>query len=82
MILLGNEVFDKENLKARVYVYKILVFEMWKVEQELLFGWPVSVTKFSVFITHNSKMVGPIAKRLFGKFITLFLSLNFVIFEL
>ena len=59
MILLGNEVFDKENLKARVFVYKILVFEMWKVEQELLFGWPVSVTKFSVFITHNSKMVGP-----------------------
>ena len=46
------------------------------------FGWPVSVTQFSVFIIHNSKMVEHIAKRLFGKSITLFPSLNYLIFEL
>ena len=37
-----------------------------------LFGQGVSTTQFSVSITHNSKMVGPIAKRLFGQTITLF----------
>ena len=37
-----------------------------------LFGQGVSTTQFLVFITHNSKMVGPIAKRLFGQTITLF----------
>ena len=31
------------------------------------FGFTISITQFSVFITHNSKMVGPIAKRLFDK---------------
>ena len=30
-------------------------------------GLPVSVTQFSVSITHNSKMVRPMTKRLFGK---------------
>ena len=37
-----------------------------------LFGQGVSTTQFSVSITHNSKMVGPIAKSLFGQTITLF----------
>ena len=37
-----------------------------------LFGQGVFTTQFSVSITHNSKIVGPIAKRLFGQTITLF----------
>ena len=37
-----------------------------------LFSQPNLMTQFSVTITHNSKMVGPIAKRLFGQTITLF----------
>ena len=32
-----------------------------------LFGLTISITQFIVFITPNSKMVGLIAKRLFGK---------------
>ena len=36
------------------------------------FGLSFLITQFSVSITHNSKMVGPIAKRLFGQTITLF----------
>ena len=31
------------------------------------FGFTISIIQFSVSITHNSKMVGLIAKRLFGK---------------
>ena len=31
------------------------------------FGLPFLITQFSVSITHNSKMMGSIAKRLFGK---------------
>ena len=30
-------------------------------------GLAISITQFSVFITHNSKMVGPMTKWLFGK---------------
>ena len=37
-----------------------------------VFGLVISITHISVFITHNSKIVGPITKRLFGKSITLF----------
>ena len=37
-----------------------------------LFRQGVSTIQFSVSITHNSKMVGLIAKRLFGQTITLF----------
>ena len=37
-----------------------------------LFRLSVFVTQFSVSITHNSKMMGPIVKRLFGQTITLF----------
>ena len=36
------------------------------------FGLSFLITQLSVSITHNSKMVGPIAKRLFGQTITLF----------
>ena len=32
-----------------------------------VFGLVNLVTQFSIFIIHNSKIVGPIAKRLFGK---------------
>ena len=32
-----------------------------------VFGLTIFVTQFSFFITHNSKMMGPIAKRLFDK---------------
>ena len=32
-----------------------------------VFGLPISVTQFLVSITHNSKMVRPMTKRLFGK---------------
>ena len=31
------------------------------------FGLSFLITQFSVSITHSSKMIGPIAKRLFGK---------------
>ena len=34
---------------------------------ESMFGLSFLITQFSVSITHNSKMVGPIAKSLFGK---------------
>ena len=44
--------------------------------------WSVSITQFLIFIIYNSKIVGLIAKRLFGKSITLFPSLNYLIFEL
>ena len=37
------------------------------VESKSLFGLGFLITQFSVSITHNSKMVGPIAKSLFGK---------------
>ena len=36
-------------------------------EIKRLFGLSFLITQFSVSITHNSKMVGPIAKSLFGK---------------
>ena len=45
-----------------------------------VFGFAVSITHNFVFITHNSKMVGPITKNLFGTIITLFLSCNSLIF--
>ena len=48
------------------------VSERGEMEVKSLFGLTVSVTQFSVSITHNSKMMGPIAKRLFGQTITLF----------
>ena len=32
-----------------------------------LFGFPILVTQFSVFITHNSKIVGPLTQYPFGK---------------
>ena len=49
--------------------------EPWSTLKELLvekgvlrhFGLAISVTQFSVSITHNSKMVEPMTKRLFGK---------------
>ena len=47
-----------------------------------LFGSLISITHISVSIIHNSKMVGPIARSSFGTTITLFLSLNSLIFEL
>ena len=37
------------------------------MEIEGAFGLANLVTQFSVFITHNSKIVGLIAKMLFGK---------------
>ena len=36
-------------------------------ESKGVFGLPVSVTQFSVSINHNSKMVGAMTKKLFGK---------------
>ena len=36
-------------------------------ETEGPFGLPFLITQFSVSITYNSKNMGPIAKRLFGK---------------
>ena len=49
----------------------ILLYQLYQVTKGV-FGLVISITHISVFITHNSKMVGPIAKRLFGKSITLF----------
>ena len=44
---------------------------------EGVFGLVISITHISVFITHNSKIVGPIVKRLFRKSISLFPELYF-----
>ena len=41
-----------------------------------VFGSSISITHISISITHNSKMVGPIARSLFGITITLFPLLN------
>ena len=73
-----------QNLEKTIQLVKKQYDKNKIIKTELygLFGWPVSVTQFSVSITHSSKMVGPIAKRLFGKSITLFSSLNYLIFEL
>ena len=56
---------------------------------KILFGWLVFIIQFFVFITHNSKIVGLIARSPFdytiilnSVFITLFPSLNSLIFEL
>ena len=38
-----------------------------QVMSEGVFGLAISVTQFSVFITHNSKIVESMTKRLFGK---------------
>ena len=41
-----------------------------------MFGSSISIIHISISITHNSKMVGPIARSLFGITITLFPLLN------
>ena len=40
---------------------------MKEKKTKVVFGLPIFVTQFSVSITHNSKMVGSMTKRLFGK---------------
>ena len=63
-------------LSLVVYMDDIAVTRISKKQQILRlstneakgpFGLPFLITQFSVSITHNSKMVGPIAKMLFGK---------------
>ena len=52
--------------RERERVHKLKIKKIiWKAKK--LFGLAVSVTQFSVFITHYSKMVGPMTKRLFSK---------------
>ena len=46
---------------------------------EEVFGFLVSITHNSVFITHNSKMVGPMTQKLAWIFITLFPVFVFII---
>ena len=50
------------------YYYYYFYGELLKsLDSQRLFGLSFLITQFSVSITHNSKMVGPIAKSLFGK---------------
>ena len=68
----GNWVMMPNECEKLSDGWWVMIDEWWVMEIEWLkkwsqTGWPVFVTQFSVFITHNSKMVGPIAKRLFGK---------------
>ena len=53
--------------------------ELWKLKG--LFGSSISITHISVSITHNSKIVGPIARSPFDTTITLFPSLNYLILK-
>ena len=53
----------KKKKKGTTKCEKITV----KCDVKRLFGLSFLITQFSVSITHNSKMVGPIAKSLFGK---------------
>ena len=55
----------RENLRI-IYLFIFFFFEKC-CELKGAFGLAFLVTQFSVSITHNSKMVGLIAKRLFGK---------------
>ena len=68
-LCMGNFAFSVLCKVLRDMIYSKLDFIS---ETKSLFGLAVSATQFSVSITHNSKMVGPIAKRLFRKSITLF----------
>ena len=70
--------------EKKCFLGVFVTYFMSKLSREFkgVFGSLISITHNSVFITYNSKMVEPIAKRLFGKSITLFLSLNYLIFEL
>ena len=54
----------------------------WVSQSQWVFVLLISITHISVSITYNSKMVGLIARSSFDTTITLFLSLNYLIFEL
>ena len=57
-----HTMFDPNKHDRFLPILALLILELYG-----LFGLTNSVTQFSVSITHNSKMVGPIVKRLFGK---------------
>ncbi|KAK9985937.1 hypothetical protein SO802_030888 [Lithocarpus litseifolius] len=61
---------DVEALIGLNLCFNITGLKFEKIKRP--FGFLVSITHNSVFITHNSKMVGPITEYLFGSTITLF----------
>ena len=58
---------QKKKKKIPTWTLMIHLFFGEKQNVKRLFGLSFLITQFSVSITHNSKMVGPIAKSLFGK---------------
>ena len=67
--------------KLMIISFDTIINDHFSQKLKGVFGWPVSITQFFVFITHNSKMVGSIARSPFGTTNTLFPSLNSLIFE-
>ena len=51
---------DRDDLRERLMVRE-------KMKAKGVFGLAISITHILVSITHNSKIVGPITKRLFEK---------------
>ena len=62
----------------------VLNYGLWAIQigSKGMFGLAIFITHILVSITHYSKIVGLIAKRLFRKSITLFPSFNYLIFKL
>ena len=57
---------------AGSYFLTSFFFLFFYMKAKGLFGFPVSITYNSVFITHNSKIIGPMVKKSIWIFITLF----------
>ena len=62
--ILLNGMFVCQNGKRYNQIYRIKITIS---DTKGVFDLAVSITQFSDSITHNSKMVGPMTKRLFGK---------------
>jgi len=72
------DVYLFSNFTKCVYIVEIL--PQWKIKG--LFGFASLITHHSVFITHNSKLVGPMERKsVWLCFQDLFPSLNSLIFE-
>ena len=69
LILIGRKVKSGGNCDAMAFEEKNNIKKSWKLHSKpyCLFGFLILVTQFSVFITHNLKMVGPITQYPFGK---------------
>ena len=87
--VISSHLHSNKNLERIIYTnthqHQVISLEpsnLHTFETKRLFGWLVFITQFSVFITYNSKMVGLITRSPFGYTITLFTSLNSLIFTL